>query len=58
MAASAVTVWGENRHEQIEAHVAERYPTGMHGAIADGIRENLGDWRGCGRPPSTSPNTA
>ncbi len=38
-----VLVWGENRHEQVEAHVAERYPEGMHGAIADGIRENLGD---------------
>ena len=38
-----VLVWGENRHEQVEAHVAERYPAGMHGAIADGIRENLGD---------------
>jgi trehalose utilization protein len=38
-----VTVWGENRHEQIEQHVAERYPTGMHGAIAEGIGENLPD---------------
>ena len=37
-----VLVWGENRHEQVEAHVRERYPDGMHGAIADGIRENLG----------------
>jgi len=38
-----VLVWGENRHEQVEPDVAERYPTGMHGAIADGIRENLGE---------------
>lgn len=37
-----VLVWGENRHEQVEAHVAERYPDGMHGAIAQGIEENLG----------------
>ncbi|MGN6409745.1 MAG: ThuA domain-containing protein [Curtobacterium sp.] len=36
-----ITVWGENVHEQVEQHVAERYPDGMHGAIADGIRENL-----------------
>jgi trehalose utilization protein len=38
-----VTVWGENRHEQIEEHVAKIYPQGMHAAIAEGIRENLGD---------------
>ncbi len=38
-----VLVWGENRHEQVEAHVRDRYPEGMHGAIAAGIRENLGD---------------
>ena len=40
-----VLVWGENRHEQVEAHVRDRYPEGMHGAIAEGIRENLGDAR-------------
>jgi trehalose utilization protein len=40
-----VTVWGENRHEQIEERVAKLYPHGMHAAIAEGIRENLGD--GC-----------
>jgi trehalose utilization protein len=40
-----VTVWGENRHEQTEPHVAALYPDGMHGAIAAGIAENLGD--GC-----------
>ncbi|MDS2173262.1 ThuA domain-containing protein [Nesterenkonia sp. CL21] len=38
-----VTVWGENRHEQVEPEVAARYPDGMHGAIADGVRHNLGD---------------
>ncbi|AOX44900.1 ThuA domain-containing protein [Microbacterium sp. BH-3-3-3] len=38
-----VLVWGENRHEQIEPTVAARYPRGMHGAIAEGITENLGD---------------
>lgn len=38
-----VTVWGENRHEQFEPEVAKRYPAGMHGAIAEGITENLGE---------------
>ena len=40
-----VTVWGENHHEtngsEREA-MAERYPLGMHGTIAAGIRERLG----------------
>lgn len=43
MSALRVLVWGENRHERIEPEVAQRYPNGMHGAIAEGIRENLGD---------------
>jgi trehalose utilization protein len=38
-----VTVWGENVHEQREPEVAARYPDGMHGAIAQGVEENLGD---------------
>jgi trehalose utilization protein len=38
-----VTVWGENRHERTEEHVAKLYPQGMHETIAAGIRENLGD---------------
>ncbi|WP_460518291.1 ThuA domain-containing protein [Humibacter antri] len=38
-----VVVWGENRHEQVEQHVAELYPDGMHNAIRAGIEENLGD---------------
>jgi trehalose utilization protein len=41
-----VTVWGENFHEQSEhdrAGMAERYPSGMHGAIATGITEVLGE---------------
>jgi trehalose utilization protein len=36
-----VLVWGENRHEQVEPHVREIYPDGMHETIAAGIRENL-----------------
>jgi trehalose utilization protein len=38
-----VLVWGENRHEKLEPSVAERYPDGMHGAIAQGIEANLGE---------------
>ena len=38
-----VVVWGENRHEQIEPHVARRYPEGMHNTIKKGIEENLGE---------------
>ncbi|RLP76143.1 trehalose utilization protein ThuA [Mycetocola tolaasinivorans] len=37
-----VLVWGENRHEQVEPHVAEIYPDGMHNTIRSGIEENLG----------------
>jgi len=38
-----VTVWNENVHELEEPDVAERYPDGIHGAIADGLRERLPD---------------
>jgi trehalose utilization protein len=41
-----VTVWGENFHEHSEgdrAGMAERYPEGMHGAIAAGLMSSLGD---------------
>lgn len=37
-----VLVWGENRHEQTEPEIVAHYPGGMHEAIAEGIRENLG----------------
>ncbi len=30
-----VTVWNENRHEKMDKKVAEVYPKGIHGAIAD-----------------------
>lgn len=36
-----VLVWGENRHERSDDTVANRYPEGMHGAVAAGIREHL-----------------
>jgi trehalose utilization protein len=38
-----VLVWGENRHERTEPHVAAIYPDGMHTTIAAGITENLGE---------------
>jgi trehalose utilization protein len=38
-----VVVWGENRHEQVQREIAERYPDGMHGAIQQGIQEHLGE---------------
>ncbi|MGI8869268.1 MAG: ThuA domain-containing protein [Mycobacteriales bacterium] len=38
-----VTVWNEGRHEVHDAPVAERYPHGIHGAIAVGLTDLLGD---------------
>ncbi len=38
-----VTVWNEHVHERRDRSVARIYPEGMHGAIADGIRRELGD---------------
>jgi len=38
-----VTVWGENVHESREEDVRARYPDGMHGAIAAGLNEQLGE---------------
>jgi trehalose utilization protein len=38
-----VTVWNEHVHERRDASVARVYPQGMHGAIADGLRRELGD---------------
>ncbi len=38
-----VTVWGEAQHEKRDPQVAALYPDGMHGAIAAGIRAQLGD---------------
>ncbi|MFT4123432.1 MAG: ThuA domain-containing protein [Microbacteriaceae bacterium] len=40
----AVTVWNENIHERRPgSHTARLYPEGMHGAIARGLEEHLGD---------------
>ncbi|MEN2742652.1 ThuA domain-containing protein [Microbacterium sp. X-17] len=38
-----VVVWGENRHEKINAAVQKIYPDGMHETIAAGVRSLLGD---------------
>ncbi|MEU6787755.1 ThuA domain-containing protein [Nonomuraea angiospora] len=38
-----VTVWSENYHEPREEAVRRIYPTGMHGAIAEGLTELLGE---------------
>jgi trehalose utilization protein len=38
-----VTVWNENVHETVEPQIMPFYPDGIHGAIAEGLRESLGD---------------
>jgi trehalose utilization protein len=38
-----ITVWNEHVHERRDASVARLYPSGMHGAIAGGIRRELGE---------------
>jgi trehalose utilization protein len=38
-----VTVWNENVHERKQEAVAAIYPEGIHGAIAGGLRRELGD---------------
>ncbi len=35
-----IIVWNENRHEQKNPVVAEIYPEGIHGAIADFLKED------------------
>jgi len=38
-----VTVWNEGRHESTQPEIAALYPDGIHGAIAEGLRAELGD---------------
>ena len=38
-----VTVWNENVHERTEPEIMPFYPHGIHGAIAEGLTELLGD---------------
>jgi len=38
-----VTVWNENVHESTQQSIAAIYPAGIHGAIAEGLGELLGD---------------
>ena len=35
-----VTIWNEFRHEQHNDHVKELYPNGIHGAIADLLKQD------------------
>jgi trehalose utilization protein len=35
-----ITVWNENVHETTETEVAERYPDGIHGAVASAITDH------------------
>lgn len=43
MSALRVTVWNEGVHETTQPEIAALYPDGIHGAIAAGLRELLGD---------------
>jgi trehalose utilization protein len=43
MAALRVTVWNEGVHETTQPEIAAVYPDGIHGAIATGLRELLGE---------------
>ncbi|GAB3584212.1 trehalose utilization protein ThuA [Leifsonia lichenia] len=42
MSALRVTVWNEGVHEATQPDIAAIYPTGIHGAIAEGLSELLG----------------
>ena len=33
-----VTIWNEGRHEKLQPDVAAIYPSGIHGAIAAGLK--------------------
>ena len=35
-----VTIWNENRHEQISPEIRSIYPRGMHGALASYLKQN------------------
>ena len=37
MTAIRVTIWHEYRHEKHDKHIAEVYPEGIHGALAEGL---------------------
>lgn len=38
-----ITIWNEFVHEQEKPEVAKIYPSGIHGAIAEGLAEHLGE---------------
>jgi trehalose utilization protein len=33
-----ITIWNEGRHEKLHPNVARIYPAGIHGAIAEGLK--------------------
>lgn len=43
VSALRVTVWNEGVHETTQPEIAAIYPAGIHGAIAEGLRELLGE---------------
>jgi trehalose utilization protein len=61
-----VTVWNEGLHERTKPEMASTYPDGIHGAIADGLRDELAgahiqtatlDQPGQGLPPEVLDET-
>src|SRR5215469_14612027 len=34
-----ITIWNEGRHEKLHPNVARIYPGGIHGAIAEGLKD-------------------
>jgi trehalose utilization protein len=34
-----ITIWNEGRHEKLHPGVARIYPDGIHGAIAEGLKD-------------------
>lgn len=38
-----VTIWNENIHDREDENVRSVYPDGIHGALAEGLNERLGD---------------
>ncbi len=51
-----VTVWNENIHDREDPHTQAVYPKGLHSAIADGIRANLGQRVEVGTATLDQPN--
>ena len=50
-----VTIWNEGRHEKLHSDVAAIYPSGIHGAIAAGLKTRALQYAA---PDSTIPTRA